>query len=140
MASDDTEAVAGEQPVETILIVDDEANVRRAIAAALERSGFRTIQAANGSEAIHIVGERSREIAAITLDLDMPTTNGRETLAMLSSIAPKLPIVVVTGWQIDTLLGRKPGSPGVAYLAKPFAPDALVAALRLLIEEMKGHS
>ena len=119
----------------TILIIDDEAKVRGAIAVVLEGAGFRTLEANNGSEAIHLFAERFRELTAATLDLDMPTTNGRETLAMLSAYAPTLPIVVVTGWPIDDLVGRTPGTRGVGYVQKPFTPDQLMAELRRMIAE-----
>ncbi len=130
----------GALPGETILVVDDDDAVRRALVKLLERAGFTTIEARDGSEAIHIFGERARDITAVTLDLAMPTTNGRETLAMLSSFAPNLPIVVATAYPADDLLGRTPGQRGVGFLQKPFSAAEMIQELRRVITEMNPNA
>ena len=122
--------------METILIIDDEAAVRRGFARRLQHAGYRTVEAKDGSEAIHLFAERSHEISAVTLDLAMPTTNGRETLAMLSSFAPDIPILIATAYPVDDLIGRQPGSRGVAYLQKPFSAAEFLATLRRIIDEV----
>jgi len=120
----------------TILVIDDDLKVRHMISGLLAREGFETITAADGSEAIHIFAERSGEISAVTLDLEMPTTNGKEALAMLSAYAPTLPIVIASGLPLpDDLLGRVPGTRGVGYIQKPFTGQALAAELRRVIAE-----
>jgi DNA-binding response OmpR family regulator len=120
----------------TVLVIDDTESIRRTIAKALEREGFRTIEATNGSEAMELFDARADEIVAATLDLDMPLIDGKDTLKVLSERAPFLPILVVTGWPLEGLQGRIPGTPGVGYLAKPFSPAKLVAGLRAMMEEM----
>jgi len=123
---------------ETILIIDDDDAVRRGFVRLLKGAGFDTLEARDGSEAIHVFAAHSQSITAVTLDLEMPTTNGRETLAMLSEYAAKLPIVVATAYPVpDNLLGRQPGEPGVGYLQKPFTAAELTAELRRVIDEMK---
>lgn len=125
-------------PREVILVIDDEAPVRRVLVRALQHAGFDTIEAKDGSEAIHLFAEQARRISAVTLDLVMPTTNGRETLAMLSAYAPTLPIVVVTALpQPADLLGRVPGTKGVGYVHKPFTFDGLANEVRRVIAEMR---
>lgn len=121
--------------VETILVIDDDAAVRAALVRMLTSAGYRTIEARDGSEAIHLFAGRSREITAVTLDLVMPTTDGRETLAMLSAYAPNLPIVIATAYELNDLLGRVPGTRGVGYLQKPFTTAQLTAELRRVIAE-----
>ena len=120
---------------ETILVVDDDESVRRAFVKLLHRAGFETLEAGDGSEAIHVFAEHSREITAVTLDLAMPTTNGLETLRMLSAYAPKLPIVIATAYAPPDDLTRKPGSRGVGFLQKPFMGDELTRELRRVIAE-----
>lgn len=104
----------------------------------LQKSGFATVEARDGSEAIHIYSERAGEITAVTLDLAMPNTNGRETLAMLSEFAPNLPILIVSSTELDEPIGRRPGTRGVGFVQKPFTPEELVAALRRVIDEERG--
>ena len=82
--------------------------------------------------------EHSKSITAVTVDLEMPTTNGRATIAMLSQYAPSLPMVVATAYPLpDDLIGRQPGDAGVGYLQKPFSGAELAALLRRVIDEMK---
>jgi CheY-like chemotaxis protein len=128
----------GARPGEMILVVDDDDSVRRALVTLLHRAGFATMEARDGSEAVHLFAEHARDITAVTLDLAMPTTNGRETLAMLSSYAPRLPIVVATAYPAGDLLGRKPGQRGIGFLQKPFSGNALTLELRRVIGEMES--
>jgi CheY-like chemotaxis protein len=123
---------------ETILVIDDDDAVRRGLVRLLKGAGFETLEAKDGSEAIHVFAEHSKTITAVTLDLEMPTTNGRATLAMLSEFAPELPIIVATAYsKPDDLIGRKPGERGVGYLQKPFSAVELNTELRRVIDEMK---
>lgn len=124
----------------TILVVDDDAKTRRAIAKMVAACGFTPLEAGDGSEAIHLFAAHSQEIVAATLDLMMPETNGRATLAMLSEFAPTLPIVISSGLDphAERLQGRIPGTPGVTYLQKPYDTAALKAALEKVMGEMKA--
>ena len=123
----------------TVLVIDDDAPVRHALARMLTQQGFDMLEARDGSEAVHIFGDHAAEIVAATVDLMMPHTDGRETLAMLSSIAPDLPIVVSTAMPMpDQMIGRAPGSRGVGYLQKPYSPSELGEEVRRVIAEMQG--
>lgn len=122
---------------ETILVVDDDDIVRRALVRTLMRAGFKTLEASNGSDAVHLFAAHATVISAVTLDWAMPTTNGRETLAMLSEFAPSLPIIVVTAFpQPDNVIGRSPGSRGVGYVQKPFTSDELTGEIRRVIADI----
>ncbi len=123
---------------ETVLVVDDDDAVRKAMVRLLKGAGFAALEARDGSEAVHIFGQNAAAITAVTLDIAMPTTNGRETLAMLSEFAPGLPIIIATAFPLpDDLIGRQPGDPGVGYLQKPFTAVELNTELRRVIDEMK---
>jgi CheY-like chemotaxis protein len=131
--------MAERPPRNTVLVIDDDDSVRRAIARMLETHGFAVAEARDGSEAVHVFAERSAEIVAATLDLMMPNTDGRETLAMLSQFAPDLPIVVSTALpQPDNLIGRVPGTRAVGYLQKPYTPQQLADELHRVIAEAAG--
>lgn len=123
---------------DTVLIIEDEAEVRRPLAKLLRSEGFAVLEAHDGSEAVHLFADHAGRIAAVTLDLMMPTTDGRETLAMLSAFAPGVPIVILTAFDLpDTLLGRVPGTRGVAYVQKPYEAAELTGAIRRVIAEMQ---
>src|SRR3990172_7448457 len=102
-------------PTETILVVDDDEAVRRAMVRLLRKSGFETLEARDGSEAIHVFADRAREITAVTLDLVMPTTNGLETLTMLSAYAPSLPIVIATAYSSEDVMPHRPRKRGLGF-------------------------
>jgi CheY-like chemotaxis protein len=108
----------------TVLVIDDDARMRKTIARMVTTIGYEVLEAADGSEGIHLFGSNADRIVAITLDLTMPTTNGRETLAMLSELAPLLPIVISSGLDphAERLRGRIPGTPGVGPHGTGAAP------------------
>jgi CheY-like chemotaxis protein len=124
----------------TILVVDDDEAVRSALVRVLKRAGYLTLEARDGSEAIHLFAERFGQISAVTLDLEMPKTNGRETLAMLSEFDPNLPIVIATAYAPDHLLGRQPGSRGMGFVQKPFTAEELTREIRRVIAEVAPSS
>jgi CheY-like chemotaxis protein len=125
---------------DTVLVVDDESIVRTTICKMLHEMGYKTLEAGDGEEALRLVAENSESLAATTLNLVMPTMNGRATLAALSNVAPFLPIVISSGLApfAEPLQGRIPGTPGTTYLQKPFEQGQLKAALDRVIRELSG--
>ena len=120
---------------ETILIVDDDENIRRLIATTLEDvSGYRMSEAGDGEEAMH----RAREVrpAIVFLDIDMPRLNGIEACRRLKSepSTADATIVMLTGdsEQEAELEARRAGAD--LFLTKPFSPLHL---LRLV--DRLGH-
>lgn len=121
----------------TVLVVEDMDDVRRAIARVIRGFGFDVLQARDGTEAVKVYADHSASIVAVTLDLMMPETDGREALAMFSSFAPEVGIVVSSALpEPENLLGRKPGERGVMYLQKPYEAHELKSALNRVITEM----
>ena len=123
----------------TVLVVEDMDEVRRALTKMVSSLGYEVLEARDGSEAVHLYGQHAGRVVAVTLDLMMPTTDGRETLAMLSSFAPDVGIVISSALpEPENLLGRVPGQRGVAYLQKPYSAVELGVELRRVIGEMAG--
>ena len=79
----------------SILVVDDEKNIREGIAKSLELDGYAAILAANGEEALRMV--ENREVDLIISDLKMPVMSGQELLKKVSSAYPTLPVIILTG-------------------------------------------
>lgn len=104
----------------TILVVDDEPDVRKFIAAVLNRRGHDTLMAADGREALAVV-ERERP-DLIILDLAMPNQSGTDLFRHLSkdSSLKDIPVIVVSGLAGRHLAVRKP----FAVFDKPIDPDA----------------
>lgn len=111
----------------TILVADDDAEVRELVAECLAREGYEVLQAANGLETLLHV-KRARP-AAVVLDLGMPRLGGLDALRRIAAFDPAIAVVVVTG-EPDPEVHRKALALGArAVLAKPMALPALLAAL-----------
>ena len=87
---------------ETILLAEDEAEVRSLIAKSLRLHGYTVIEACNGIEALELAGERE-SIDLLLTDVVMPGMNGRELFEQLSERHPDLPVLFTSGYPADTL-------------------------------------
>jgi len=122
-----------------ILIVDDEANLRRMVAAVLVAEGFRTSESANGTEAIASVQRRRPD--GVLLDLQMPGgPDGLATLERLQAEAPGLPVVMMSGRAglQDAVKATKAGA--FHFLEKPLAPEAVLLTLRSALALAKARA
>lgn len=113
-----------------VLIVDDERSMRQLLAAALNLAGFRTVEAANGQQALDLL--RQQRFSAVLLDNRMPEMSGLDVLVLLRARADSrtLPVILVTGDDevADRVRGLQAGADD--YVVKPFHPDELVARVR----------
>jgi two-component system chemotaxis response regulator CheY len=117
----------------TILIVDDDRFVRTAVRdALLEEPDLRVAEAGDGEEALlAVIAERP---ALVLLDLLMPRRSGLEVLSQIRRESPGTPVLVMTSLQTESMeaLARSEGATG--FLAKPFHPLELLAAVRRALE------
>jgi two-component system response regulator RegA len=111
----------------TILLVDDDAPLRRSLGRALERRAFKVISAGGKAEALELCAGTRPEFAV--LDLRLEDGSGLELVALLREFTPDVRIVIVTGYgNIATAVAAvKAGA--VDYLAKPVDADDIVKAL-----------
>jgi CheY-like chemotaxis protein len=120
---------------EPILVVDDEAETRVELRAALESEGHAVIEASNGQEALRLLtGSPSLEPSLIVLDLKMPVMTGWEFLAIVHNYhrLARIPVLVITGRLADMAkLGSGPGCPD--YLSKPLRADTFLEKVARLV-------
>jgi two-component system nitrogen regulation response regulator NtrX len=122
-----------------VLIVDDEANLRRMLGAVLTADGFRVAEAPGGEEAIAAVQRRRPD--AVLLDLSMPGgPDGLATLERLVGEAPGLPVVMMSGRAglQDAVRATKLGA--FHFLEKPLAPEAVLLTLRSALALAKARA
>lgn len=117
---------------ERVLVVDDDAMVRRSTRRILERRGFVVLEAASGAEALREV-ERAEDIDVVVTDLVMPAMSGPDLARELRKARPRLRLLFISGYAADTAAEREELDGGAAFLQKPFTPDALTAKLRELL-------
>jgi len=120
---------------DTILIVEDESNIRANIVAFLEAEGFDTIQAKDGEEALYLFGEKTPTL--VILDLMLPKVDGLEVCKQIRR-SSDVPIIMVTARdeEIDKLLGLELGADD--YITKPFSLRELKARIKAVLRRTKA--
>ena len=107
-----------------ILVVDDEAYIRRSLRGYLEDAGYSVVEAADGGQAVDIFGRGG--VSLVLLDLRMPKMDGLQTLAQIRTLAPETPVIVISGagTMDDVVQALRLGA--WDYLAKPIADLAIL--------------
>jgi len=116
--------------MQTVLVVDDEAIVRDVVVRYLERDGYRTLEAANGDEAVRLLAEESP--ALVVLDVMLPGRDGLDVCRWIRARSD-LPIIMLTarGEEADRIVGLELGADD--YVTKPFSPRELAVRVRNLL-------
>ena len=121
-----TEALALEMG--TILVVDDDATMRRALRTTLSAIGFSIVEAARGEEAVSLV--RVAKFDAVLLDVDMPGMGGIEACRSMRRASPSMPILMLTvlDGEDDKVTALESGADD--YITKPFQLREMIARVR----------
>jgi two-component system, OmpR family, KDP operon response regulator KdpE len=114
-----------------VLLVDDEMAIRRALRTTLNELGFQTVEASRGEDALQLI--RTETFDAVLLDVKMPGIGGMKTLVRLRSLAPRLPILMLTvqDAEEDKVEALEGGADD--YITKPFSIRECVARIRSAI-------
>lgn len=121
---------------ETILVVEDEHNVRDLVCAILECHGYRVLQAASGRKALEVWAERRADIDLVLTDLVMPDRmNGRELAERLWQDQPRLKVIFTSGYSADVVGRDFVLRHGLNYLQKPYHPHKLALAIREVLDQ-----
>jgi len=116
---------------ETILLVEDDANVRALSRAILARHGYHVLEAPDGVSALRLWAEHRHEVALLITDLVMPGGfNGHELAARLQQDKPGLKIIFVSGYSADIAGRELELHAGENFLQKPFLPEHLLETIR----------
>jgi len=109
----------------TILVVDDDADIRTLIQAVLETSGHEIMLASSGQEALNKLKRRPYDL--VVLDIMMPTMSGYEVLEQIRAMPSRAetPVIVVTAKHDPTGVMREVKGGAIDHLAKPFLPEEL---------------
>jgi two-component system, cell cycle sensor histidine kinase and response regulator CckA len=114
----------------TVLLVEDEEALRTTIRRLLQAEGYTVLEAQNGANALQMLeGPEASDVALVLTDLRMPVMDGRQLAAALARVRPTVPIVFMSGYTAQ-LMDMRLISPDLAFLAKPFRHDELMAAVR----------
>ena len=121
-----------------ILVVDDEARMRKLVKDFLSVKGFTVLEASNGEEAVDLFFEQ-KDIALIILDVMMPKMDGWETCRTIRKYS-QVPIIMLTARseERDELQGFNLGVD--EYISKPFSPKILVARVNAILRRSLGNA
>jgi PAS domain S-box-containing protein len=119
---------------ETILVVEDDEEVRAFSAEVLRDLGYRVIEAADGPAALHVVAQADVAIDLLFTDVVMPGMSGKELSDRVRLLRPTLRVLYTSGYTRNAIVHGGRLDPGVALLAKPFTSRDLAARVRELLE------
>jgi PAS domain S-box-containing protein len=118
---------------ETVLVVEDDANVRLIITEVLEELGYAYLEAPDADTAIKLI-ETEQRIDLLLTDVGLPITNGRQLAEIALARRPDLKVLFVTGYAENAALRGGFLAPGAEMVTKPFAIDVLASKIREIIE------
>ena len=118
---------------ETILLVEDEENVRALVGEALEESGYTVIVARTPYEAIGICESHKPRIDLMLTDVVMPGLNGRELAERVSPLRPEMKVLYMSGYSDNAVILHGILARDLAFLQKPFTLDALNRKVRKVL-------
>ena len=120
------------QPVhggETILLVEDDEQVRKVARLMLQRSGYKVLVAGGGPEALQLI-EHGPGVDLLLTDVVMPRMSGPELAAALLPARPQLRVLYMSGYTDEAILRHRMLEPGIALLQKPFNSESLLRRVR----------
>jgi two-component system, cell cycle sensor histidine kinase and response regulator CckA len=123
-----------QQGSETVLLVEDEDEVRAAVCESLQMRGYMVLKARHGKEAVMICRRHEGPIHLLLTDVVMPQMTGPELVRRISPLRPEMKVLFVSGYTSDALAQRHTMKPGTAFLQKPFTPDALARQVRVVLD------
>jgi two-component system cell cycle sensor histidine kinase/response regulator CckA len=140
-------AVKVVQPAETavqpprvsgaILLVEDEEAVKKMVRYVLEGQGYDVLEAADPWDAIRICEQHEGEISVVISDVIMPEMSGPDLAKRLTSLRPKMRLILMSGYSGESLRERIEMEPGAAFVEKPFTTDQLLDAVCKVLEETR---
>ncbi len=119
---------------ETILVVEDEPQVRSIVRGILTRAGYTVLEAEHGAAALELCHRATTPIQLVLTDVVMPVMSGRELVERLATVLPGAKVLFMSGYTDDTVVHHGVLDQGIAYLQKPIVPDALTKKVREVLD------
>ncbi|GBE05823.1 blue-light-activated protein [bacterium BMS3Abin10] len=115
---------------ETILVAEDQANVRKSIKTVLEEFGYGVIEAVDGKDALEKFSRNRDRVQLVLLDVVMPGKNGKQAFAEIKKIRPDTKALFLSGYSLDDLHEKGIYEEGIKLLQKPVSPQDLLRKIR----------
>ncbi|MEK7371095.1 MAG: GAF domain-containing protein [candidate division NC10 bacterium] len=122
---------------ETILLAEDEAEVRRVVLETLESLGYRVIEAPGPMEALAVAERHGEPIHLLLTDVVMPRMRGPELARQVARLRPEIKVLYISGHADDAVFRSGVLPEGVVLLAKPFDPESLARKVREVLDRAR---
>lgn len=119
---------------ETVLLVEDEDEVRNLASRVLLQSGYTLLEARNGEEALLMCELHEGSIHLLVTDVVMPGMNGRELSERLVPLQPQVKVIYISGYTDDVVVHHGVSETNSAFLQKPFEPEVLARKVREVLD------
>jgi CheY-like chemotaxis protein len=124
----------------TILLVEDEEQVKLVAEAMLEALGFTVIEASNGKEALELYQKNAADINLVITDIGMPVMDGYQLFRELKALRPELPIIISSGFGDTVVASRIASEDIVDSISKPYSFDRLRDVLKSVMEGIQKQT
>jgi len=133
-----TAPVAEAKCTETILVVEDEDEIRDMVREYLERKGYNVVAANNGSEALQVAQRYKGSIHLLLSDVVMPQLGGRELAQQVKEMRPRIKILLTSGYPEHAGLTERAADPAAAILQKPYPLNTLASRIRQMLDSAEA--
>ncbi|MBM4146127.1 MAG: PAS domain S-box protein [Nitrospira sp.] len=120
--------------IETILIGEDDQQVRNLLKEVLSHAGYNIIEAIDGEDAVKVFHENGDKIDLLIFDAIMPKKNGKEAYEEIRKVEPDIKIIFVSGYSLDIMHKKGILEAGLHFISKPVSPDELLIKVRDILD------
>jgi PAS domain S-box-containing protein len=121
--------------IETLLLAEDDADVRNLTKTILTEAGYTVLEAVDGEDAIKVFTENKDAVQLVLLDVIMPKKNGKEVHNWIKKISPGAKVLFMSGYSADTIFKKGVLEEGLNFLTKPATPPELLMKVREVIDK-----
>jgi two-component system, cell cycle sensor histidine kinase and response regulator CckA len=131
-------AAEGARLGETVVLVEDETQVREIVAHMLEQKGYGVFATADPREALEFAAVEGQSVDLLLTDMVMPHVGGRELAERFQQLQPEACVLYMSGYTEDVVIRRGGFARGAAFIEKPFDSQELAASIRLLLDDVRA--
>ena len=127
------------QGVETILLVEDEEAVRRLAQRVLQKAGYTVLTASSGAEALLALEQHDGPVHLMLTDMVMPGMSGRELVAQIKDLSPRMKILCTSGYTDEAILHHGLLDEAAHFIGKPYGVAELTRIVREVLDSQAGR-